>query len=308
MVSTASVYNFWKTIQTVSPHTIEEEASVGFKLALIGTPERRQWLKELLLTEKATETEREEAEAHLREFDETPDADTARVFAFLLYPGDTEEPIGARGSNSVPFVGQADSLVVKLLEHRPDLAMALARCFPLFRIPACNFITQAVSRVNTQIAIISALPGVLPWTSIFLPVSSVADVILLTKNQLVLVMRLAAAHGQRPGYRQIKELVGTFASAFGWRTLARQLVALVPAGVGLVLKGSIAYSGTMAIGKAALWYYQTGVKPSDEEIRAVYEQSEAEAKATATEIQQEITEQLRQMRDAGERPPDPPTS
>lgn len=300
MAAPGSAYSFWKTVQTVSPRAIEEEALASFKLALIGTPERRAWLKEKFLSNKATDLEREEAENHFREYEETPDPDTARAFAFLLYPGDPEEPIGARGFNSIPLVGSPDLLITRMLEHRPDLALALARRLPAFRLPACNFIIRSVSKVNAQIAIISALPGVLPWTAIFLPVSSVADVILLTKNQLVLVMRLGAAFGQKPGYAQVKEMVGTFASAFGWRTLARQLVGLVPAGIGLVLKGSIAYSGTMAIGKAAQWFYQSGRKPTDDEVRQAYKEAEAEGKQVAEELRGEITERLQRQKDGEE--------
>ena len=111
------------------------------------------------------------------------------------------------------------------------------------------------------------------------PASSLADVILLTKNQLMMVMRLAAAHGKKPAYtRQVKELLGVIGTALGWRTLAREIVGLVPGGVGFVLKGTIAYSGTMAAGKAALWYYQTGKTPTPDAIRAAYAESEADAK------------------------------
>ena len=66
MAAPGSAYSFWKTIQTVSPFTIEEEASVGFKVALIGKPEHRAWLKEQFLTDNATVIEREEAENHIR--------------------------------------------------------------------------------------------------------------------------------------------------------------------------------------------------------------------------------------------------
>jgi uncharacterized protein (DUF697 family) len=284
----SSVWNFWKTVQTVSPRAIEEEASSGFRFAVIGTPEQRAVLKHAFLTESATPTELEDAENHWRDFDESPDADTVRAFSFVLYPGDEGEPIGARGKNSVPIVGDVDQLVVGILEQRPDLAVALARRFPRFRVPACNRIIRDVSKVNATVALISALPGVLPWTSIFLPASSLADVILLTKNQIVLIMRLAAAHGHRPAYTaQVKEMIGTVGSALGWRTLARELVGMVPAGIGVALKTSIAYSGTMAVGKSALWYYQKGRMPTKEEIRAAYEESEAEGKEVAEGLQEE---------------------
>jgi uncharacterized protein (DUF697 family) len=287
-----SVWNFWKTVQTVSPRAIEEEASAAFKFAVIGSAEQRAALKAAFLTDSATPTEREDAENHWREFEESPDGDTVRAFSFVLYPGEEGEPIGARGKNSVPIVGDIDQLIAGILEQRPDLAVALARRFPRFRVPACNRIIRDVSKVNATVALISALPGVLPWTSIFLPASSMADVILLTKNQIVLVMRLAAAHGHRPAYTvQVKEMMGTVGSALGWRTLARELVGMVPAGIGVALKASIAYSGTMAVGKSALWYYQKGRMPTKEQIRAAYEESEAEAKEAVESIQKEVSKQ-----------------
>jgi uncharacterized protein (DUF697 family) len=279
-------WGFWKTVQTVSPRAIEEEVAASFKLALVGRPEDRAALRTVLLTEAATEIEREDAESYLREFDAPPDPDTAGAFAFTLYTGGPDEPLGVRGSNAVPLVGTLEQIVNGMLDLRPDLTLALARRFRRFRVPACNRLIQATSKVNASVALISALPGVLPITAPFLPASSVADVILLTKNQIVLVMRLAAAHGQKPAYgKQVKELLGTVGSALGWRTAARELVGLVPAGVGAALKAAIAYSGTVAVGKAALWFYQSGgQKPTPEAIREAYAESEAEAKQAVEEI------------------------
>jgi len=287
MASAGAAWNFWKTVQTVSPRTVEEEALTAFKLAIVGLPEDRARLREELLTDKATEEEREESSLYLREFDDAPEADAARSFAFILYaPSEPDEPIGARGENSVPMIGNLNQIVEKMMETNPKLTVALARRFPKFRVPACNKIIRETSKVNAGLALISGLPGILPITAIFLPVSSVADVILLTKNQIVMIMRLAAAHGRKPAYtKQVKELIGAVGTALGWRTLAREVAGLVPAGIGVALKTTIAYSGTMAAGKAALWFYQTGKKPTPEQIKEAYKESEAEASEAVKELQ-----------------------
>jgi uncharacterized protein (DUF697 family) len=178
-----------------------------------------------------------------------------------------------------------------MLTLRPNLTLALARRLPAFRLPACTRLIQETSKVNATVAMISALPTVLPPAAIFLPVIGVADMVLLTKNQLMMVMSLAAAFGQKPAYtRQVKELAGTLGSAFGWRQAARELVGLVPAGVGMALKASIAYSGTMAVGKAAMLYYQYGKKPDPELMRADFEASQDEAKALIQELQRPAEE------------------
>jgi uncharacterized protein (DUF697 family) len=230
-----------------------------------------------------------EAGTYLREFAEAPDGEAAKEFAFVLYASGADgTTIGARGENSVPIVGTPESVAEGMLAQRPGLAVALARRFPLFRVPAANRLIQETSRVNAQFALISALPGVFPAFAVFLPSTSVADTLVLTKNQIMLVMRLAAAHGHRPGYtRQVKELLSTIASALGWRTLARQLVALVPAGVGAALKASIAYSGTVAVGKTALIYYQSGRTLSPTEIRRLYKENLKDARKEVEALRQE---------------------
>ena len=287
MAAAGAAWGFWKTVQAVSPRAIEEEVEAGFKIGLVGLPEARAGFRELLLTDRASFLEREDADTFVREYDTAPDADVAGGLAFVVYLGETPDaPIGVRGKNGVPVVGTLDQVIEGMLALRPDLALALARRFPRFRVPACNRLIRGVSRVNASLALISALPGVFPPSAIFLPVSSVADVILLTKNQVMLVMRLAAAHGQKPAYtRQVKELLGTIGSALGWRTAARELVGLVPAGIGVALKATIAYSGTMAVGKSALWYYQHNNQiPEPDLIRAAYKESETEAQETVGEL------------------------
>jgi Uncharacterized protein/domain associated with GTPases len=285
-MSAGAAWNFWKTVQTVSPRAVEDEANALFKLAIVGNPEARRRVREAFLTERATDEEREEAAAYLREFDEAPDADTARAYAFTLYPpDDPAQPLGARGENSVPLSGTVEQVAAQMIEQKPTLTVALARRFPLFRQPAANKIIRETAKVNAGVALVSALPGVLPISAIFLPASSVADVILLTKNQVVMIMRIAAAHGRKPAYtKQIKELIGTVGAALGWRTLVREVAGLVPAGVGVAIKASIAYSGTVAAGKAAYWFYHTGKKPTPEAIRTAFDESKDEAKRAVKDL------------------------
>ncbi len=270
--SVGSAWSFWKTLKAVSPKAIEDEAATAFRLALVGDSAHRLALREALLTDKATPGEREAAQEFLVEMAEPPDAGNGEEYAFVLYSSGLGGTIGARGANSVPVIGLPEDVAEGMIAQRPDLGVALARRFPLFRLPAANRLISDTARVNANFALLSALPGVMPWTAIVLPASSAADTVILTKNQIMLIMRLAALHGHKPGYtKQVKELLGTIGGALGWRTLARQLVGFVPAGIGVVLKASIAYSGTFAAGRAALWFYQTGRTLSPKEIRSIYQ-------------------------------------
>ncbi len=272
--SVGSAWSFWKTVRTLSPKNIEEEAAQNFKLAIVGdSAASRLRLREALLTPNATIAERAAANEYLDERDAAPDEAKAKDYAFVLYASATEDgnAISARGANAIPLVGTPDEVAAAMIAQRPDLTVAFGRRLPLFRVAAANKIIDDTARVNGKFALLSALPGVFPPAAIFFPVSALADTIILTKNQVLMIMRLAALHGHKPGYtKQVKELLGTIAGALGWRTLARELVGLVPGGVGVVLKGAIAFSGTFATGRTALWFYQTGRTLSPREIRAIY--------------------------------------
>ena len=58
-------------------------------------------------------------------------------------------------------------------------------------------------------------------------------------------------HGDRT---RAFELAGVVGAGFGFRTLARQLLDFVPF-AGWAVKGAIAYTGTRAIGEAAVRYF-----------------------------------------------------
>ena len=149
--------------------------------------------------------------------------------------------------------------LAQMVVAQPDLRLSLARHVPAFRPAVAAQIIAEDSWTNAKIATLSALPGVIPFTDVLLPVTAMGDMVLLTKNQGLMLLRIAAAYGLPMDLRaRTRELLPVVGSAFGWRALARELVGLVPGGVGVVLKGSIAYAGTYTVGKAAQIYYSTG--------------------------------------------------
>jgi len=262
----------------ISPRAIADEVARGFTIAVIGSPESRDALVRQLTGPGLGPVDREMALSVFRHFDSGPGADLSRALSFRLWAPTGDGDIGGRDHRSVPLKGNVASVMAAMVELRPDLALALARRLPPMRPEVARVLIRETCRTNAQFSLLSALPGVLPVTAPFLPVSSIADAVWLTRNQAVMVMRLAAAFGERPGFnRQIRELLATVATAMGWRTVARQAVAVVPAGVGAGLKAAIAWSGTYAVGKAAVHYYERGRLPLPGEIR----EFEAEGRETA---------------------------
>ena len=126
---------------------------------------------------------------------------------------------------------------------------------------------------NAQFALIANVPTVIP---IFGSLATVgADFFLLTKNQLLLIFKIAAIHGEdiHDSTRIFREMVPVVGAGFFWRTIAREAAAMVPMMGGAVPKVAIAYTGTMAIGRAADFYYTTGAKPSKEMMKGFYQQA-----------------------------------
>jgi uncharacterized protein (DUF697 family) len=79
-----------------------------------------------------------------------------------------------------------------------------------------------------------------------------ADLVVLTKNQLVMSYRIALSSGKHGAPRELLgEVLGVIGGAFLLRQGARQLVSLVPV-AGIVPKVAVAYAGTLAIGKAVV--------------------------------------------------------
>jgi len=67
------------------------------------------------------------------------------------------------------------------------------------------------------------------------------------------------------------------------RTLARELVGLVPGGVGMGLKAMVAYAGTFAAGRAAVFYYQVGRPPTPIERRGMHREGTRRARTAVRE-------------------------
>ena len=158
----------------------------------------------------------------------------------------------ARDRSYVPHALAQDIVIVKpgtgfpiaelgsALVRRAQGAVPLAARLPILRPSVCAELVERASRQNGAVGAAVFLPGV--------------DLPVLTLNQLRLVLRIAAAHGQRVGPERIPEVAGILGAAFGFRAVARSFAGLVPF-VGWAVKGGVAYGGTRAIGEAALRVY-----------------------------------------------------
>ncbi len=75
----------------------------------------------------------------------------------------------------------------------------------------------------------------------------------LTVNQIRMVLRICTAYGLTVDAQRVPELVATIGAGFGFRAVARELLAFIPI-LGWAVKGAVAYAGTRALGEAAIRY------------------------------------------------------
>ncbi len=158
-----------------------------------------------------------------------------------------------------------EQLRSRIANQLPELAPSLGRWFKPFRTAASKAVIDESAKVNAQFALVSNIPAMIPIVGSL--AAAGADFIVLTKNQLMLIYKLAAIHDRDLHDRTkiIKEMIPVVGAGFGWRTIAREATAFLPLAAGTIPKVAIAYSGTMATGWAAEFYYRYGRKPTREQ-------------------------------------------
>lgn len=159
------------------------------------------------------------------------------------------------------------ALVGPILQAVPQLRLALAHRFPTLRRAVAEDLIREASRVNAQFVLMSSLPSLVPVVGFF--VGGVADILVLTKNQAMLVFKLAGIYGRNIDDRigVLKEIAPVVGGAFLWRTAARTAVGLAPAPISALPKAAIAFLGTYVVGQAARYYYERGDRPPPEVLR-----------------------------------------
>jgi uncharacterized protein (DUF697 family) len=160
-----------------------------------------------------------------------------------------------------------ERLFKALVHAAPEVMLSAGRRHPLLREPVAEHLIRDTARVNAQFAALSSLPANLPLIGGL--VGDMADVLVLTKNQLLLLFKLAGLYGRdlELGRRLLIEIVPVVGGAFVWRTTARALVGLLPTLLGVVPKTVVAYSGTYLVGQMARYYYRYGDRPPPELVQ-----------------------------------------
>jgi uncharacterized protein (DUF697 family) len=164
--------------------------------------------------------------------------------------------VRAAGPAPVPFVADedvvpwrpeqsapVDRIGERLADVAEESAYGLAARLPALRRAVCREIVQRFSRQNGVLGATIFIPG--------------ADMPALTLNQVRMVLRIAAAYGEKIDRERALELIAVLGAGFGLRAVARQALGFVPV-AGWAVKGGVAYVGTRALGRAAIAYFERG--------------------------------------------------
>jgi uncharacterized protein (DUF697 family) len=186
-----------------------------------------------------------------------------------------KEPLRLVEVNQASHASEHDleSIRRRIADCAGDRAIAIGRYIPLMKRACAHQIISETATVNGQFALVSNLPTLLPLVGNALAVG--ADFFVLTKNQLMLIFKLAAIHGRDLDnrWRIYTEMMPVVGAGLAWRTVAREVVTLLPLAIGTVPKVAIAFAGTWVIGQSAEVYYERGEKLNKEQVRALYAQA-----------------------------------
>ena len=157
-------------------------------------------------------------------------------------------------------------LFPKMAQALDERAVAMARSLPGTREAVAQRLIREGSKANAQFALLSSLPANIPIAGTLATFG--ADTLVLTKNQALLVFKLAAIHGRALDSKTqlAAEIAPVVGAAFLMRNVARALVGLLPGLVSAVPKAAIAFAGTYVVGQTAHYYYRWGHRPKKETL------------------------------------------
>ena len=180
----------------------------------------------------------------------------------------SQAPQGVVYFDASPNGSGHQGILRAVLAAAPQKQLAIGRSLPTARPEVANSIVFQTSLANAQFALLSSLPANIPIVGGM--IGSGADFVVLTKNQAMMVFRLAALHGrdQAPKMRILAEIAPVVGAGFLWRTVARAIVGFLPTAVAAVPKTAVAFVGTYLVGQAAQYYYATGRRPNSETLRS----------------------------------------
>lgn len=206
----------------------------------------------------------------------------------VVRPGEAARAaVSALNAAGLPAIARA-----LLSAVRPGVRLSLARQLPPLRPTLFTDLIEETAKANALYSFTAGMAEAVPVVGAPL---NLADIVVLTKNQLVMSYKIALAAGKKGTPRVLLgEVFGVIGGGLLFRQGARQLVGLIPV-VGIAPKVAVAYAGTWAIGRAVAAWAADGRRLSPAAVRGFYR----EARGRGKEIAVAIVAQARRTRRPG---------
>ncbi|MCX6363772.1 MAG: DUF697 domain-containing protein [Actinobacteria bacterium] len=167
---------------------------------------------------------------------------------------DDEVARGLRGDRA-----GAPNLENRIVRAAGDDAAMLVAHLPALRRAYCDQVVLANASQNAVIGAVVIIPG--------------ADMPAMTANQIRMVLKIAVVYGEEIGLDRALEILSVVGTAFVFRALARQALDFVP-GFGWALKGAVGFTATVALGEAAVAYFEAGAPLQISHMQRISQQLE----------------------------------
>jgi uncharacterized protein (DUF697 family) len=299
--------NLWRVIRETDLQAVRQEGLGPFDLLIAGDPETlahelrlaltrgtpHPWVRAASIGDDASgivpaavivvtsvRPDAPETDAAARKFT------SAGVPTIVVHavPGAAPEGLSIPGHVRVGAFDEAglDVLAATLLKAVPvDLRLPLARQLPAVRGRYFDILIDETARANATYSLTTGVAEIVPVLNVPL---NLGDMIVLTKNQLMMAYRLVLASGRDGDPRDlVAELLALLGGGFLFRQLARQLVGMIPI-VGIVPKVAIAYGGTWAIGRAVVLWLTEGRAVTSDLVRSLANEGLVRGRAIAREL------------------------
>jgi uncharacterized protein (DUF697 family) len=282
----------WRVVRELDLESIRAEAEARFRLVVLADFAAEAEEAALLLS--GDDAAHPWVEARTPAQLELTDADRATIAAVLVVTPAALSPALAaaverlsrggvpvatavlgsdRAVDAVARAGETTRVLVRALDATaldpiggalvaavpPLQRLALARQLPPLRAAVFDQLIDDTAKANATYSFTTAMAEQVAVLDVPL---NLADIFVLTKNQLLMGYRIALGAGKSGRARDvIGEVVGVVGGGFLFRQAARSLVGLIPV-AGVVPKVAIAYTGTWAIGRALVVWATQGKRLS----------------------------------------------
>lgn len=193
-----------------------------------------------------------------------------------------ELPHGALGSELEEALATA---LEAAMPEDLDAMLALARRLPMLRRAFTRRLVEDTARANAWYALST---GVAQLTGVGNLPLALADMVVLSKNQLIMAYKIALAAGRqdRPPVL-LGQVVGVIGAGLMFRQIARELVGLLPV-VGLLPKVAVAYAGTRLIGAVVEGWALDGRTVPIGELRMLFDETMIAGRRVAEELRRSL--------------------